>query len=66
MRKINIYHSVEDAPETLPRNTVLCGDYLAALRKIPDGSINAVVIDPPYTDGNPEPPKPKIIQQNLF
>ena len=51
MRKINIYHSVEDAPETLPRNTVLCGDYLAALRKIPDGSIDAVVIDPPYTDG---------------
>ena len=35
----------------LPRNTVLCGDYLAALRKIPDGSIDAVVIDPPYTDG---------------
>lgn len=51
MRKINIYHSVEDAPKTLPRNTVLCGDYLAALRKIADGSIDAVVIDPPYTDG---------------
>jgi len=51
MRKINIYQSIDDAPEILPRNTVICGDYLAVLRKIPSGSIDAVIIDPPYTDG---------------
>lgn len=48
---LNIYHSAADAPETLPPNSLVNDYFEAAILKIADGSVDAVIIDPPYTDG---------------
>lgn len=35
-------------PATAPRNTILLGDALDQLRRLPDASVDTVVTSPPY------------------
>jgi len=45
---MNIYHSANDAPDILPRNSVVNDCFINALKKVADKSIDLVLIDPPY------------------
>jgi site-specific DNA-methyltransferase (adenine-specific) len=48
---MNVYYSAQDAPEILPRNSIVNDCFEVAVLKIASGSVDAVIIDPPYTDG---------------
>jgi DNA modification methylase len=48
---LNIYKSIDDCPVFLPPNSIVNTDFILALKIIADGSVDAVIIDPPYTDG---------------
>ena len=45
---LNIYSSSADAPDILPRNSAVNDCFINALKKVPDKSIDLVLIDPPY------------------
>jgi site-specific DNA-methyltransferase (adenine-specific) len=48
---LNIYKLIDDCPVFLPPNSIVNTDFILALKIIADGSVDAVIIDPPYTDG---------------
>ena len=45
---MNIYHSANECPDVLPRNSVVNACFLDALKHVPDASIDLIFIDPPY------------------
>lgn len=48
---MNIYKSSTELPEVLPRNSIVHSAYQSASAHIASGSVDVVLIDPPYTDG---------------
>ena len=48
---LNIYNAGAELPDVLPRNSIVHRPYQNASAHIASGSVDLVLIDPPYTDG---------------
>lgn len=48
---LNIFNSADECPEFIPVNSLVNDKYELAVAKIQTGTVDAVIIDPPYTDG---------------